>query len=483
MSENIGVMTKEKIYFIRINFWERNKFRHPIHFVPPMTLKYAQSLLEKEDEYVIEIIDCCTERVPMNSLVDRVLEPSPRAVVVSVPSFGCDKAFSFVSMLKQNNNEILTIGVGHGVTLIPDMKNLSQKNPFDIVFYGEAEQEIAMVIRNLKRFITIGEIKKFLSKQGDFSNVIFSKKLDDLPYPRFTREELEKYSFIYPVALNKKVVCGYIISSRGCNYSCVFCTQAIRKSYTNTIRFRSADNVVNEIEKLAAVGVNLIFFIDDNFSASKAHIAGICKEIIKRGLNIKWVASVRIDEIDSSLLKIMKDANCVLLLLSVESGSERVLKLLNKTPAPEVWIDKTKHVFFQAGKLGIGTCALFMVGSPTETKADVERSIQLAKALNPDLIKIHFFTPYPGTKIYGQFKEKLPVEKTSLMHHYLLPVVNLSNMDMRTMRKMQVYFYKKVMLRPAYITNNFNKYKFFYWHNMTIFRLLFFSFFRILRIR
>jgi radical SAM superfamily enzyme YgiQ (UPF0313 family) len=207
----------------------------------------------------------------------------------------------------------------------------------------------------------------------------------------------------------------------------------------------------------------------------------ICQEIINRKLKIHWVASTRIDELDYVLLKMMKKAGCILLLLSVESGVERIIRKLNKTSDPAGWIKKVKFVFSAARELGIETCALFMVGNPDETEEDIGQSIDLAKRLNPAFIKVHFFTPYPGTAIYNRIKDSVSVEELDLMHHYLPPVVNLSAMDMHKLKTTQRYFYKKFFLRPEYIVQHLIKYSSFYLFNIKVFRTLGSYIFRVFK--
>ena len=75
---------------------------------------------------------------------------------------------------------------------------------------------------------------------------------------------------------------------------------------------------------------------------------------------------------DSEIIEIMKRAGCVLLLLSVESGSRRIIELLNKTMKPEKWLQRARALFEWAVKVEYRDLRSFIVGSPTESRADVE---------------------------------------------------------------------------------------------------------------
>jgi radical SAM superfamily enzyme YgiQ (UPF0313 family) len=472
---------KIKIFFIQSDFLESKEFCHPIHFVPPMTLKYAESLLKQNSNYEIKVFDCSISSISINDLVSRTLNLKPEILIVSVPTFGYKKSWAFVRTIKNNNNQILTVGIGPDISLRKEAYLLG-KDPFDVVFFGEAERSIASLAGSLKKFNSLEEIKKFYIGQEARNEIDICYDLDDLPFPRFSKDELKKYPLIYPLEIKKRVSCGYIISSRGCRHNCIFCTQNIRKSYDHKIRVRGGKNIVDEIQELQNKGINFIFFMDDNITSEKGHIVSICNEILERKVDIKWSASIRIDEADLSLLRIMKRAGCSLLLLSVESGSERIIKLLNKTKLPEVWLNKSREIFRVARDIHIATCALFIIGSPSETREEIDSSIRLARELKPDFIKVHFFTPYPGSPIYQQIKEKINEESLCTMHHYLPPVINLSCLDSKTLASMQAYFYRKFILRPNYIFQHLIKFSFFYLNNLSIFKLLTISLLKILLI-
>ena len=228
------------------------------------------------------------------------------------------------------------------------------------------------------------------------------------------------------------------------------------------------------------MGVNIISFDDDYFTMSSKHVEGICWEIKKRKLNIKWIAHARVDNISASLLQTMKEAGCILLRFGIESGSKRIIKIFEKTDASMDWIEKSKDAFRISKDVGIPTVALFIIGSPTESAEEVKESIKLAKDLAPDLIQVHYFTPYPGSASYKQFKSKLDKDNLLEMHHYKLPIVNLSNIEWKVLERLQLTFYREFLLRPEFFFQHLIKYIRFYFYNRYIFfRLLKTLIFRI----
>ncbi|NQT89698.1 MAG: radical SAM protein [Candidatus Omnitrophica bacterium] len=457
-------MTKKRVLFIRTDFLGKSEFRHPLHFTPPLMLKSAENLLRSGGGYETRLIDCSVERASVDAVVREVVSFAPDAVVISFSTYNAQKAWDLASELKKRDNMVLTIAVGHGATS-RYTEYLTKESPFDIVLRGEAGKEIVRTIHKLSDFKSPAESREYLRSRGETGETFAHKDLDEFLFPEYSSDELKKYQFIYPVRLNKRVVSGYILSSCGCVHSCIFCTQTVRKSYTKEIRCQPASRVVDEICRQKEIGANFIFFLDDNFSSSREHVISVCDEIISRGVDIAWSASARVDELDSSLLKRMAEAGCTLLLLSVESGLERIIKMLNKTEHSHEWAAKAKEVFAACRESGIGTCALFMVGCPTETRDDIAHSIELAHSLNPDFIKVHSFTPYPGTVFYERNRDKIQVELLDRMHHYLPPLINFSGMDMKLLRSSQRYFYRSFLSRPRYIIGHLRRYFLFYMNN------------------
>jgi len=124
-----------------------------------------------------------------------------------------------------------------------------------------------------------------------------------------------------------------------------------------------------------------------------------CEELKRRNLNIKWGCQSRVDQTDKALMKLMKESGLVQLDFGVESGSEKILRVLGKGGAG----DRTaqiKYSFKLCQDLDIRTLATFIIGNPEETKEDIEQSFQVAKDINADYTAFYFLTPYPGTDIY-----------------------------------------------------------------------------------
>ena len=338
--------TVKKILLIRINSPILDNTEHPHQFYPPFLLKYTQALLEREGKYQTKLFDGYIKPISLGQLLDETLEWFPDMIVLFLTSLNSDNALEYASLVKGKNNGIFIVGVGPDVTL-----NLPKytEAPFDFILIGEAEEKLVLLVKSLETEDSKKIQENFYYR--DSKKVITVRSLDNLPIPHYSLDELHAYHFLYPIRINKPLIWGHLLGSRGCFHSCIFCSQNTKETYSGEVRTRSGTNIVDEIEYLSQRGANFISFADDDFTISEEYVHSVCDEIQKRKLNIKWTAQARIDEVNFSLLKTMRGAGCSLLAFGVESGSERIIRILQKNDRNIDWIKKTKEVFKDCGKL------------------------------------------------------------------------------------------------------------------------------------
>jgi len=213
------------------------------------------------------------------------------------------------------------------------------------------------------------------------------------------------------------------------------------------------------------LGANVISFEDDSFTFSSVQLNSVCDKLISENLGIKWICQGRVDELDYNILKKMKKAGCMLIRFGVESGSERIIKILKKTRDEKNWIEKTKEVFSRSRELGISTDAMFIIGSPSETQEDIFASIKLARSIRPDMLQVVFFTPYPGSEAFRIYRERFKNINTSQLYHYGKLITNLSCVDSEKLIELQKKFYRSIVFRPSFLINHMVNYLYFYIFN------------------
>lgn len=460
--------TLRRIFLVRVNARVAEKVGHPRNPRPPYVLKYAEALLKREGKWEARMLDCLVEKMPLRSLLTKTLEWEPVVLVVSATTLDSALAFEYARRMRERGKGILIVAVGQDVSSAAG-KYSAPDSPFDIGLPGEAEGEMISLLNRLDEEADRGKIKEHYRRLLRKPEPLLIRDLDDLPFPLYTRRELQSYRPLYPVRIDKKVIWGHVLTSRGCPYECIFCTQVIRDSYGKQMRSRSAQNVVDELEYLMRSGANAVRFDDDNFTSSRAHVEAICDEIRRRKLRMSWVAHARVDNLSAALLKTMKEAGCVLLCCGIESGSSRMVEVLGKAGSGVEWIKKSKEVFGYSRRIGLATDALFIIGGPTETMDDIQNSIKLALELDPDMIQVHYFTPYPDTEAYRQFGERIEEEEMEKMYHYNISAVNLSGLPPDQLWEMQSVFYRRFFLRPGFIIRHLVEYAPFYVHNPGVF--------------
>ncbi|MDK2877112.1 MAG: anaerobic magnesium-protoporphyrin monomethyl ester cyclase [Archaeoglobaceae archaeon] len=275
----------------------------------------------------------------------------------------------------------------------------------------------------------------------------FIEDLDSLPFPAYDLMPLDKYT-----VLGERLEQFPMITSRGCPFACRYCSSSLYMGHR--FRARSARNVADEIEWLCEeFEAKHIAFGDDTFTLNKKRVVDICTEIKKRGLEITWSCSSRIDTITAELLKMMKSAGCVAIYYGIESASKRILDYYRK----KISLEKAKEVVRATKKAGISAICSFILGAPMETKEEMKKTLKLALKLDPDYAQFSILTPYPGTEIYEEAKkENLLLTEDFQEYTAGKPVLKtlVSPEDLaKFLRKCYLRFY----LRPNFIAREIRK--------------------------
>lgn len=457
--QNNAAPQYRNILLIRAGNAYRKKIKHPVHYAPCLPLKYAQTILREKGRYQVTLLDYWVESPTFDELMSLLDQKSIDLIVLSIGSPASETAIELSRKIKKKK-DVRIVAVGSDVSE-KHHYYLNLPELFDVIIRGEYEFELAELLRRLNEG-TLDEVKTYYN-QIKSNDLIQLDNLDALPVLEWEKGELEKYPYIYPLRVMKKVVSGYISSSRGCPHGCTFCSPTVRKSYGRKLRMRSPEKIVDEIERLTRIGVNVVSFEDDDFVLNKEHVTEICEGIIRRNLKIKWACHARVDEVPPELLIVMKKAGCELLLFGIESGSQKIVNVLHKASVQTGWRQRVKEAFQNVRKAGIASCAMFIVGSPTESEQDIQQSIDLCYEIRPDLVKVHFFTLYPGSVDYKRYSDQ-NVDLQS-PHHYLKPIVNLSQIDLSALKKIQRIFYKKVLFSPSFVLSHLYNYLPYYLSN------------------
>lgn len=280
----------------------------------------------------------------------------------------------------------MTVCGGPHISCMPT--DLVPASGFDYGVVGEGEIAFGQLIGSKveDRAAIAGLVSASSSLPGKCLPASYVQDLDGLP---FDGREL-----IWDIGQYDKMGLGAVSTARGCPYPCEYC--ASHKIWTRKVRYRSAANVMQEIDYLKErFGLKYFEFCDDTFTVNTRRAIEICEALCQRD-GVRWKCTTRADCLNVELVKRMKKAGCVEVSIGVESGSVRILELIKKK--------ETREEIAAGCKLlkqhGIPIAAFVMIGFPTETEAEAWETIRFATTLGVDSLVGSIVTPYPGTPFY-----------------------------------------------------------------------------------
>jgi len=410
---------------------------------PPTGLMYLAAILEK-DGYKVGIFDSQVEEY------FDISDFNSEYVVINTATITFAEDLEFIKMLKENL-DVKTILVGTHVTVFP--KETLKYKEVDYIVIGEPDFALRDLINCLENGNNLKEIRGIGFKKNEKIFVTSARKpienLDELPFP--ARRLIDHSKYFNPLAEREPFTTA--LSSRGCPARCVYCTAPVL--YGRRYRFRSAENVVDELELIENMGFKEVFFRDESFTVNKKRVLKICELIKRRNIEISWMCNSRVDAINDEIARAMKSAGCHTIKFGVESGVQEILNNLKKG----ITLKQTKRAFEITKKHGIKRVAHFMLGSPGETKETLEKTIKFViYDLDADYISPNITTPYPGTELWNMVLESgyqlnTDFRKWNLSDSLERAVFNeiFCNVNKEDLERAFKMAYLNFYLRPSYI--------------------------------
>lgn len=364
----------------------------------PLNLGYIASYLE-QNKVGVKIID----EQAGEDVSKEINAYSPDIVGITAVTPLAPRAYKIADICREKR--ILTVIGGVHATVMPE----EALRHADIVVVGEGEVAMMDIITD--------DIKQGVVERP------YIKNLDTLPPPArhlmredfylHTRDRVgDVVSHLHFVPPHTRV--ASILSSRGCSYRCIFCHNSWR---VNPVRFNSAERVISEIKQLIDVyGAEAVFFMDDNPLANKPRLREICRIMIEDKLDIIWACNATANHIDLETAQLIREAGCVELVFGWESGSQKILDVLEKRTTVEGNTQAIK-ICKRAGLMVTGS---LMIGNPTETPEDVKATQQFIadNKKDIDMYGVNMTTAYPGTKLWHWCEEKGLIPESFEWDHF-----------------------------------------------------------------
>jgi len=387
-----------KIVLVRPNYQS--------HIVtPPLGLGYLSSYL-RQFGIEVKILDGLRDNIDNVVLQKKILNEDPDAVGITCLTAFYKEVIDLSRMLKKENIRVIIGGVHP--TFLPH-ETLNDSN-CDYVVLGEGEIALLKLVQN--NFENDDIIGVYSRKNLEKRKITFVKaerimNLDELPFPDWEQLNPNKYPKAPHGAIVKRFPVAPIMTTRGCPYNCTYC--ASPKFYDRKIRFRSPGNVIEEIKYLInKFGIREIHFEDDNLTINRNHIEKICELIIENDIKISWACpnGIRADQVDESLITLMKKSGCYYFAYGIESANQQILSNIKKQEK----IETIENSINLAAKAGISCQGFFIFGLPGETKETIDKSISFAKKSKLARAQFLILDILPGSELWdtlkGQFVPK-----------------------------------------------------------------------------
>lgn len=369
--------------------------------LPPLGLAYLAAVLEEEG-ISVRIVDNYLLEKPISFIEQEVRSLSPEIVGVTCSSITYQQCIKICRSVKVVDPNVKIVTGGPHPTVMPE--SMLKHQDVDYVVQGEGEQTFLELVKSIlgggKPDGIMGLIHR--SNKGKIIRNPprpFIENLDALPLPARHLLPIEKYP--RKIKFLDVSPVDSMNTSRGCPFSCAFCS--VGSIWGRKYRFFSPRRTADEIGHLInQYGTRGIYFREDNFTVNKDRVFKICEEIRRRRLDLDWVCESRVDLLSRKILANMKAAGCKAIWFGFESGSQRILNVLNK----EITVEDSKKAVKLCKEVGIKVGGSFMIGIPGETPSDVKSTVKLAKQLNPDWCWFNIFVGIPTSKLYSKILDQ-----------------------------------------------------------------------------
>ena len=368
-----------------------------------MGLLYVASYLVDSgyEVKVIEFIDENYNKKKNEKLWVEFYKYDPDFIGFGVISWNRSVTGEIINQIRATTKDKIIVCGGKDPTYVPE-KYL--KYGADAVVIGEGEETIVELLNAYNLGNGLEDVNGIAYQNGkDFvtTRPREPKILENLLYPAFDLVEYEHYTNIRLGGIPGHFIkTGFMMANRGCPFGCKFCTENLR----NVFRERNIEDIIGEIKwQISNYNIKGLVFLDDLFYYKEERIIEFCNAILHENIKLKIYAQTRVDRVGKpETLKLMKKAGFIQLALGVESGSPKILKMVNKG----VKVDQIRQGIKAINDAGIYTYSYMIIGLPGETKEDMDMTDDLLKEINSTFVAVNYYMPMPGTPLYSDEDDK-----------------------------------------------------------------------------
>ncbi len=362
-------------------------------FFPPVDMPYLISYLDFKG-HDVKVFECLGYEWDQNKLIEKINEIKEPSLIIIRTSDPTIKSDALVGAEIKKSCPQHTIAF-YGPVVEHRKEIIENSGGADYLILGEANEPAHALMNG-------ADPQNILNLEYKDSAGLWQKTgmgqmqtdLDSLPFPAWDRMPHDAYKIPKSSTMGELKFLP-MVASRGCPYACNYCPYPIAQG--TKWRFRSPQNVVDEIEELSAkLGVNYIVFRDPVFSLNQKWVKEICGDIVNRGIKVFWKCETRFDCVEPDTLEAMRQAGCVGINFGIESSDPDIQLQSGRKPITPDEIIRKLDI---CKDLEIKTFCFFIIGLPGDSAKSIMDTIQLALKIKTDWIQFTAASPLTGTKL------------------------------------------------------------------------------------
>lgn len=383
-----------------------NRTRPPLF---SLGLEYLGAALRREG-FEVEVLDLCLAEDPERAIRDFFSRDEFFAVgvnlrnlddmSVAVPRFFLGEYREMVELIKKHTSAPLILG-GPAFTLVP--KGILDFMGVEMGIRGEGEESLPLLLKKMRAGEPLDDVPGLVLRRGArvLSNPPKPLNLADLPTPARGILDVPRYFREGGIA--------FVEARRGCDKKCIYCPDPWIK--TPPLRFRSPESVVREIEVLAEMGVDHIYFSDSEFNAPDEEFAcEICRRMIERKLHekIQWYVDILPVPFSEEFCKLLRRAGCAGVAFNIDVCCDRMLRNIKR----DFTVEEIRAAAEIAHRNELPFVFYLLFGMPGEDRETVRESIENLKRLPAEGFEtVLGVRVIPGTELAEMIKREGPLSQ------------------------------------------------------------------------
>jgi len=381
------------------------------NFVPQLWPFVLQRLTPREHR--VTIIDGNALHYEAGELVNFILQNKVDLVGMGFMTRMAQKAYRMAAAIREATTVPIVMGGPH-VTEVPDEPLGLTGHPqyADAVVLGEADDTWDQVLNDA----ALGQLK-MRYQPATIAGKDVKPSLQNYPIVAWDQIDLTLFNLMrfVPGAAKrflKRIGLAYdnvyvipVESGRGCPYGCEFCT--VTGFFGDSIRFRSNENVIEELLRLKAAArrnnaLVSVFFIDDNFAINRKRTKSLLREMIQNDACLPWIAQISMNLLrDEELVQLIAESGGRWIFMGLESMDPNSLKVANKEfNKPEEY----GAILNTLARYDLYAITSFIYGMEADQQGVSKKTVQEIDAWPPGLPVFGLLTPYPATPLYDRLQ-------------------------------------------------------------------------------